>query len=301
MAERVLSIKIDVDTDRGTRLGVPNLIKLFSELDIPATFLFSLGPDNTGRAIKRVFKPGFLKKVSRSGVVSTYGLRTLMNGILLPGPHIGKRNEKIMRAAYEAGHEVGIHCYDHIKWQDGLAKMTPHQVATEFNKARTEFQRIFGFDAKTAGAAGWQANAHSLSVYDQSSLDYASDARGSCPFFPRIGDVVYNTLQIPTNLPTLDELLGRPEYPTEILSDFYLKQLSADRINTFTIHAEIEGMTYLPWLADFIKKAKSHRVSFVKVHDIAQQALANRAAIPVCELIQGTVDGRSGTMAVQQR
>jgi undecaprenyl phosphate-alpha-L-ara4FN deformylase len=301
MQEKILSIKIDVDTDRGTRIGVPNLLKLFSELNIPATFLFSLGPDNTGRAIKRIFRPGFLKKVSRSSVVSIYGLRTLMNGVLLPGPHIGKRNEKIMRDAHEAGHEVGIHCYDHIKWQDGLAKMTPEQVAAEFNKARSEFQRIFGFDAKTAGAAGWQANANSLAVYDQSQLDYASDTRGSCPFFPRIDNVVYQTLQIPTNLPTLDELLGRPEYPTETLTDFYLNQLSADKINTFTIHAEIEGMTYLPWLKEFLTQAKSREINFIQVQDIAQQALANRQAIPICDLIQGTVDGRSGTMAVQQR
>src|SRR5580698_5975056 len=97
MHKKTIAIKIDVDTDRGTRIGVPNMLKLFQELQIPATFLFSLGPDNTGRAIKRIFRPGFLKKVSRSGVVSTYGLRTLLNGVLLPGPHIGKRNSAIMQ------------------------------------------------------------------------------------------------------------------------------------------------------------------------------------------------------------
>ena len=97
-----LAIKVDVDTDRGTRIGVPNLLRLFAELEIPATFLFSLGPDNTGRAIKRIFRPGFLKKVSRSGVVSVYGFRTLLNGTLLPGPHIGKRNEKVINETYKA-------------------------------------------------------------------------------------------------------------------------------------------------------------------------------------------------------
>src|SRR6187549_142849 len=137
-----LAIKIDVDTDRGTRIGVANLLNLFAELKIPATFLFSLGPDNTGRAIKRIFRPGFLKKVSRSSVVSTYGIRTLMNGVLLPGPHIGRRNEKIMQEVKHKGHEVGIHCYDHIRWQDGLAKMTQAEVFIEFGKACAEFQRI---------------------------------------------------------------------------------------------------------------------------------------------------------------
>jgi undecaprenyl phosphate-alpha-L-ara4FN deformylase len=132
--DTLLAIKVDVDTDRGTRIGVPNLIALFDELGIKATFLFSLGPDNTGRAIKRIFRPGFLNKVSRTSVVSTYGIRTLLNGVLLPGPHVGRRNESVMRTARDKGHEVGIHCYDHIRWQDGLAKMTRDEVFMELGR-----------------------------------------------------------------------------------------------------------------------------------------------------------------------
>ena len=92
-----LAIKIDVDTDRGTREGVPALAALLTRHQVPATFLFSLGPDNTGRAIRRIFRPGFFSKVSRTSVVSTYGLRTLMNGVVLPGPHIARKNRNVMK------------------------------------------------------------------------------------------------------------------------------------------------------------------------------------------------------------
>src|SRR5512146_1025315 len=129
-----IALKIDVDTYRGTREGVPRLVDALQRHQAQATFFFSLGPDNTGRAIKRVFRPGFLKKVSRTSVVSTYGIRTLLNGVLLPGPHIGHRNAGIMREAERRGHETGIHCYDHIKWQDGLSSMDRDQVFTEFGK-----------------------------------------------------------------------------------------------------------------------------------------------------------------------
>ncbi len=74
---------------------------------------------------------------------ATYGLRTLLNGVLWPGPHIGRRNEAILRAARDRGHEVGIHCYDHIRWQDGLARMSRAEVYAEFDKARREFERIY--------------------------------------------------------------------------------------------------------------------------------------------------------------
>lgn len=300
MSNKIIAIKIDVDTDRGTRIGVPNMLKLFAELDIPATFLFSLGPDNTGRAIKRIFRPGFLKKVSRSSVVSTYGLRTLLNGVLLPGPHIGKRNENIMRATRDAGHEVGIHCYDHIRWQDGLMKMSQAEVFAEFKKARDEFARVFNAPAKTAGAAGWQANANSLAAYDDAHLLYGSDARGDYPCFPKANNTVFKTLQIPTNLPTLDELLGRPEYPYEQLTLHYLSLLKTDTPNIFTTHAEIEGMQHLEWFRNFLQIAKLNGVQFVTMETIARELLQTPDNIPVCELVQGSVDGRSGTMAVLQ-
>ncbi len=299
MSNPTLAIKIDVDTDRGTRIGVPNLLALFDELQMPATFLFSLGPDNTGRAIKRIFRPGFLKKVSRSSVISTYGLRTLLNGVLLPGPHIGRRNAAIMRKTAEKGHETGIHCYDHIRWQDGLATMTREEVFTEFGKARAEFQRIFGAPAQTAGAAGWQANALSLAAYDDAALLYGSDARGTQPFFPCVNGTVYNTLQIPSTLPTLDELLGRPEFPLQRLTAFYLSQLKSELPNIFTVHAEIEGMQHLNWFREFLTAAKKQSINIVTTATIAQEYLAKREQVPVHELIQGTVDGRSGTLATQ--
>jgi undecaprenyl phosphate-alpha-L-ara4FN deformylase len=73
-----IALKIDVDTYRGTREGVPRLAGLLESLGVRATFLFSLGPDHTGRAIRRVFRRGFLRKVQRTSVLEHYGLRTLL-------------------------------------------------------------------------------------------------------------------------------------------------------------------------------------------------------------------------------
>src|SRR5271170_2938935 len=116
-----LALKIDVDTLRGTLEGVPPLISMLQKHQAQATFLFSLGPDNTGRALKRIFRPGFLKKVFRTNVAGNYGLKTLMYGVLIPGPDIGKHAPLPMRAARDAGFEVGIHTWDHIRWQDNVA------------------------------------------------------------------------------------------------------------------------------------------------------------------------------------
>src|SRR5712671_5550047 len=117
-----LALKVDADTFRGTREGVPALLKCLDRHKLQATFLFTLGPDHTGRAIKRVFRPGFYGKVRRTSVVRHYGMRTLLYGTVLPGPDIGRRAGDVMRAVADAGFETGVHAWDHVRWQDGVAQ-----------------------------------------------------------------------------------------------------------------------------------------------------------------------------------
>jgi len=294
----LLALKIDVDTERGTRIGVPQLAFLLKKLSIPATFFFSVGPDNTGRALKRVFRPGFLSKVSRTSVISTYGIRTLLNGVLLPGPHIGHKHASLMRKIQDNGFEIGIHCYDHVRWQDGVNNMSQEKINLEFSKAQEEFTRIFGISAEAAAAPGWQANKKTLATYDAANLIYASDARGQRPFFPRSGNQVFRTLQIPTTLPTLDEILGLPSLPLNALNAYYFSLLQANLPNVLTIHAELEGMKYLDWFTAFLKYMQKQGVIFTTLSSIAAEDLKDRASIPVLELIQGEVPGRSGKLAI---
>ena len=294
-----LALKVDVDTDRGTREGVPNLVADLQAYHAPAAFLFSLGPDMTGRAISRIFRPGFFRKVSRTSVVQIYGVRTLLHGTVLPAPHIGQRNGHILRAVREAGFEVGIHCYNHYRWQDHLATMSPAEVAQEFAAAQAEFRRIFGAEAHTAGAAGWQSNRRSREVYDQAGLLYGSDTRGTAPFFPRIDGRVFATLEIPSTLPTLDELMGRPEFPDDAIVPHLMSLLREDRLNVFTLHAEIEGMGRRGLFQELLLACKRKRIKWVRLDDHARELLAQRESIPVCDQVYAEIDGRSGLVATQ--
>jgi undecaprenyl phosphate-alpha-L-ara4FN deformylase len=294
-----LALKVDADTDRGTRIGIANLLADCTEFGAPAAFLFSLGPDQTGRAITRVLRPGFFSKVSRTSVVKIYGVRTLLNGTLLPAPHIGRRNEGAMRPVAAAGFETGIHCNNHYRWQDHLAGMGVDAVREEFAAARSEFRRIFGAEARTAGAPGWQSNAASREVYEEAGLLYSSDTRGTHPFFPAIGGRVFRTLEIPSTLPTLDELMGRPEYPDAAIAPHLVSLLRPDRLNVFTLHAEIEGMGRRGIFRALLGLCRSSGVEFVRLDEEARRILVDRAAVPVCEQVMAPIDGRSGLVATQ--
>src|SRR5579871_6897062 len=168
-----IGLKVDVDTLRGTREGVPRLAALLKKHGVGATFYFSVGPDHTGRAIRRVFRRGFASKVARTSVVKHYGVKTLLYGVLLPGPDIGREAGGEMRAVRDLGFEVGLHTYDHVRWQDHVADADDGWTRAEFEKGLHAFERVFGERPRSHAAAGWQINAHGLELEQEHALDYA--------------------------------------------------------------------------------------------------------------------------------
>jgi undecaprenyl phosphate-alpha-L-ara4FN deformylase len=209
----LLALKVDVDTYRGTLEGVPRLLDLFAKEGIRATFFFSLGPDNTGKAVRRVFRKGFVKKVLAASPSASYGLRTMLYGTLLPAPDIGADPGAVrrMREAEVAGHAVGVHGWDHVGWHDRLPSLPREEVFGAFGLAAARFAEIFGRRALLAAAPGWMANALSVEAYEANGIEVSSDTRGGRPFHPLLpGGTASKILEIPSTLPTLDELLALP-------------------------------------------------------------------------------------------
>jgi undecaprenyl phosphate-alpha-L-ara4FN deformylase len=293
-----LALKIDVDTFRGTREGVPRLVAMLERHGAGATFLFSLGPDHTGRAVRRAFRPGFVRKVGRTSVVSHYGVRTLLYGTLLPGPDIGKRCADVMRGARDAGFEVGIHAWDHVKWQDGVAAGDAAWTTWQMALAVQRFREVFGEQPAAHGAAGWQMNVHAYRATQSFGFAYASDTRGTHPFVPVVRAEIVACPQFPTTLPTLDELVGADGTTQANVAHTLLERTAADRRDhVFTLHAELEGMKLAPVLESLLDGWKSQGYELVAMRDLV--ASVSPPNLPLHTVLQAPVAGRSGTLAVQ--
>ena len=292
-------LKVDVDTYLGTLNGVPALLELFARFNVKATFLFSVGPDNTGRAIRRIFRKGFLQKVGRTSVVSHYGLRTLMNGVLKPGPHIGKRASHIMRQVADEGHEVGIHCYDHVRWQDFVATKDFDWTQGEMQKAFEAFEEAVQMTPQTIGAAGWQLNRHVIALEEQLGFKYASDVRGRGPFYPQMEGISSRCIQLPTTLPTLDEIIGSDGIDSdncwETILDKSREQLPDGHV--YTLHAELEGLKLMPAMEKLLEHWKTDGFSFITLNEL--HASLDHSKLPRQEIRWGELDGRSGLLALQ--
>ena len=157
-----IGLKVDVDTLRGTRRRGAATGGAAQEAWHGCHFLFLGGTRPHGARHARVFRKGFAQKVARTSVLKHYGLKTLMYGVLLPGPDIGVKGGGHMRAVRDAGFEVGLHTFDHVRWQDYVAQESAAWTRVEFERGVHAFERIFGTAPASHAAAGWQINAHAL-------------------------------------------------------------------------------------------------------------------------------------------
>jgi peptidoglycan/xylan/chitin deacetylase (PgdA/CDA1 family) len=290
-----VAIKVDVDTYAGTRDGVPRLLDIMERAGIKATFYFSMGPDNSGKAIRRIFtRKGFLQKMLRTGAPGVYGIRTMLYGTLLPAPQIADSFPEILRQTRAAGHETGVHCWDHVYWHDFLPRLSLAEVTGQLGRGAELFRRIMGNRPTTTAAPGWTVSAASLELQDSMQLDYCSDSRGYAPFYPVFNGKRYATLQIPSTWPTLDEILGSDGIDGRNVNDFYLSRLQ-DGLNVHTVHAEMEGGVLSASFVELVERLQGAGARFVT---LGEAAAAHREA-PDAELAMGELPGRAGLVAIQ--
>jgi peptidoglycan/xylan/chitin deacetylase (PgdA/CDA1 family) len=267
---------------------------LFDELQVRASFFVACGPDHSGRAIRRIFRPGFFEKMRRTNAVGTYGWRTLLYGTLLPGPHVARSCAGTLKEIVACGHELALHGYDHVFWQDALPRLDGVAVQQEVERGRDAFAQATGMMPQAFGAPGWQCTAASFAAEDLLDLRYHSDTRGVHPYRPRMGGETFRTLEIPTTLPTLDETYGRVGRTDRELIDWYVQRLHP-QLNVYTAHAEMEGRQQLGWMRDWLR-ALVPRARIVRLIEIA----ADHTDAPVAEVAPGPIAGRAGTVAWQQ-
>ena len=289
-----VAFKVDVCNHRALHVGLPQLLRTLDRAGALASIFVAFGPDNSGKAIRRILRRGFLTKMLRTRAVRMYGVRTLLSGTLLPARAIGESGAALLRAAEATGHAVGLHGFDHVGWQDGVAAMDEAQVRASYARSLELFATALGHAPRFSGAPGWQVTETSLGVQDELGFSFASDCRGGAPFYPLLASGRAHTLQIPTTLPTSDELLGAGAARAGELAAWYDAHLAADRLNVIGVHAEAEGIHFADWLRRWLDGLRERAVSLVALPEIAPR---ERALAAVRRIVARMLPGRSGSVA----
>jgi len=289
-----VGLRIDVDTFRGTRYGVPNLCKLLAAHSVKASFFFSVGPDNMGRHLWRLLRPAFFWKMLRTRAASLYGWDILLRGTFWPGPIIGERLGPVIRSTFDAGHEVGLHAWDHHAWQARVDAMDDDALYGELKKGYDLLTKILGKPPTCSAVPGWKCNDAVLLAKSRFPFKYNSDCRGESIFRPVVDGSEFQP-QIPVTLPTYDEVVGRNGVTDGNYNDYMLSLLDPAKLNVLTIHAEVEGSARLEMFREFLQMAQAQGASFMPLSNLLEeQDTFDRTAI-----VSREIPGREGWVCCQ--
>lgn len=246
-----LALKIDVDSLRATREGVPRLLELLKRHQAAATFFFGVGPDHTG------------------------GLASFVRA--LPGPDIGRQCAQAMRAVRDAGFEIGLLAWDAAKWRRTIASADAAWTVAQTGLAITRFEEIFGERPSVHAAPGWTMNRHAWRNTQALSFDYGSDTRGTHPFIPVVRAEIVACPQVPTTLPTLEEA------DVATLMD----ETSALRHHVFTLRVHAVGTKGIAVFEQALDGWKSQGYDLVALRDLLAETAAN--GLPMHRVLEGPV------------
>ncbi len=284
-----LGLRIDVDTFRGTRDGVPRLLRILDERDIRATFFLTVGPDNMGRHLRRLVRPSFLWKMLRSDAAGIYGWDILLRGTLWPGPVIHESLGDRLRAIADAGHEIGMHAWDHHRWQVAAHRLPTEVVRNEVRRAHEAIAETVGVPPTCTAAPGWRCTPALLALREGFGYRYASDCRGRGAFQPPHGPP-----QIAVNLPTWDEAVGHAGIDDSNFNAHVIAGMNRDDLDVLTVHAESEGGPKAALFEDFLDRLVAEGGEACTLGELVP------GNPPSAGIGRGTVAGREGWVAVRE-
>ena len=291
-----VGLRIDVDTYRGTREGVPNLLKRLEKHRVNGTFFFSVGPDNMGRHLWRLFRPDFFRKMWRTKAPSLYGWDILRRGTLWRGPLIGKELGHVLKAAAHGGHELGLHAWDHYRWQRHIDRMTGEVIHRELIQGCEMISESSGMAPVSSAAPGWRSTNEALLEKAKLPFHYNSDCRGTSIFYPVVNGQTLSQPQIPTTLPTYDEVLGRGGITRENYNQYLTSLMTPESLNVLTIHAEAEGGPCLDLFSEFLHQVRTRGGHFVPLGELLLPTMPMGRGM----IVRQKLEGREGWLSAQQ-
>ena len=279
---KYISFRFDVDTHKCIQAGIPNLIHLAKELDVPFTFFINMGRGTSRRSfIKKIFSPGNGSTASSTKKLSNLNKLGLWDYLVmaLANPRVGASHPDIIQALDAAGHEVGLHGgSNHGRWQNESRDWEKQKLLGEINPALDSLVRWLGKKPVGFSSPGWQGSDELYGILESLGFLYVADAHGESIKSITHVQAVSNLLQVPTNIlgepggiAYLENLRARGMDDQAILKDFS-SQLDRRSLAVVYDHPYYAGIRELRMLVAMVGLARSKGFQVVTLETLVKSS-----------------------------
>lgn len=273
-----IALRIQVGTLAGARQGVPHLLDCLQSLAAKASFFLSLGPDQSGRAFRQALG------------LRRHCWKTPLRGTLIPAGEIGRKAAEPLMQIEALGFEAGLSAWNRVAWEKQASQADNDWIAGELQQAVESFTRLFGHAPRLFAAPDWQANRHALRLMQRQGFVCASDCRGEHPFLPIWDGEPLPCPQLPTTLPTLEELLQQGDSPDAAVQRLTDMTRHIRRPQVFSLRAEQEALGHLDALTRIWQAWQAQGHELVSLSELA--ATLDKTSLPYAEMRQEVTPGR---------
>jgi peptidoglycan/xylan/chitin deacetylase (PgdA/CDA1 family) len=281
-----IALRIQVGSLAGAQRGVPRLLEALQTAGAGATFCLSLGPDRSGRA-----RGEALRLARRAGWSS------LLRGTLLPAGEIGRQAADSLKLIPTAACEAGLSAWDRVTWEKHGKHADNAAIATDLARGCAAFTALFGTPPRIFAAPAWQAHRQALRLLQRLGFAGASDCRGTAPFLPVWDGEPLPCPQLPTTLPTLEDLAHAGSDATAALAQLLEAGTRLQGPQVFALRAEYEGLGDLDPLVRLWQGWRAQGHALITLGELA--SACSPARLPYARIAYGQLPHRPNPLALQ--
>lgn len=244
------SISVHVDGYYGLTKGVPNLLKLFDEYNIKATFFINMGREASLFQLFRYWRGNSIN-VSDMKVISRYSKRQMLE-MLFMNRALGHKHPKLLKEIKRRGHEVNPHCWSHLLWSKNFDKIDKEGQLLKMKEA---YYNIFKRNPKGFAPPTWKFDKNVIVSLKKQGFEYLATSG------PATGMTTKNGLKIiPLSFSkNIEELLNEGMSEREIL-ELYRRELNKKYVNLY-FHSDFEGLGGIKLFEEVLKLVKNKKTT----------------------------------------
>ncbi|NQU39027.1 MAG: polysaccharide deacetylase family protein [Lentisphaerae bacterium] len=293
------ALRIDVDFRIGLHRAVPRMAERLAAHNMLATFFLTTQLNGGRPWLRKVVRPGYLKRWLHIGAWRLLGRLGAWGELL--GMSGGGDSDVLLGSTIARllalGHEVGVHGFDHEWWVDEVWHSEPERLAQEVARAYDVMARVTGETQYAWASPGWRSRDDVLQLLATRGVPYLADCWGRAPFQTLLRDgTLLEMPHLPVTVPSAEAMTGRSDRVTATAIAVVCGSSSGQLC---CLHDYYEGLLQ-PGLLDAIIAALEQAGLSTQTLATAATALPGGRVMPRGRLARQSLPGFAGAVSVQE-